>query len=199
VQHRRDFYRNRTHLRQQTRWLRHLNRGWSSSRYYGYYGPSSRWRYNTRYYSYGHDRRNFAYYDGICRYNSNGRGTAVGAILGAIVGGAIANDDDVGVGIMLGAGFGALLGSNVSHLDDCDRGQYQYAMNYAFEYGQPYYWGNPYSGVRGAIIIRDSYNYGNKECRWADAEIYMPDGTYTTDEVRMCRDDYGEWQVASRQ
>jgi surface antigen len=176
-----------------------MNHGWSNSRYYGSWGPSSRWRYNTRYYDYGYSNRQFAYYDGICRYNNNGDGAVVGALLGAIIGGAAAGDDNVGAGILLGAGFGAALGSTVSRFDDCDRAQYHYAMNYAFEYGQPYYWGNPYSGVRGAVIIRETYYNAGVECRWGDAEIYMPDGTYNYDRVRMCRDAYGDWQVSQYQ
>jgi surface antigen len=197
AQRRHNFYR--TDHRNDIRWVHHLNVGWNSSPYYGHYGPSTRWRYNTRYYSNGYNNRQFAYYDGACRYDRNGNGSAVGALLGAIIGGAAADGDNVGAGILLGAGFGAVLGSAVSRLDDCDKVQYQYAMNYAFENGQPYYWGNPYSGVRGSIVIRDTYNYGNSECRWGDAEIYMPDGTYNYDQVRMCRDPYGDWQVARQQ
>ena len=53
--------------------------------------------------------------------------------------------------------------------------------------------------VPGSITIRENYRYGGNECRWGDAEIYMPDGTYRLDEVRMCRDAYGEWQVARYQ
>lgn len=197
AQRRQNFYRS--DHRSSLRWVHHMNVGWNSSPYYGHYGPSSRWRYNSRYYDSGYNNRQFAYYDEACRYDRNGNGTAVGAILGAIIGGAAADGDNVGTGILLGAGFGALLGSAVSQLDDCDKVQYQYAMNYAFENGQPYYWGNPYSGVRGSIVIRDTYAYGNSECRWGDAEIYMPDGTYNYDEVRMCRDAYGDWEVARQQ
>tara|TARA_R110000744_G_scaffold273278_3_gene386329 strand:- start:53867 stop:55345 length:1479 start_codon:yes stop_codon:yes gene_type:complete len=197
AQRRHSFYRS--DHRSDIRWVRHLNVGWNNSRYYGHYGPSTRWRYNSRYYDHGYNTRQFAYYDRACHYQSNGNGTAVGAILGAIIGGAAADGDNVGAGILLGAGFGAVLGSAVSQLDDCDKVQYQYAMNYAFENGQPYYWGNPYSGVRGSIVIRDSYAYGNTECRWGDAEIYMPDGTFSYDQVRMCRDAYGDWEVARQQ
>ena len=136
----------------------------------------------------------------MCSYNRNSNdGAVVGAILGAIVGGVAANDDDAAVGALLGAGFGALIGSAASDFDDCDRAQYQYAVNYAFEYGEPYYWGNPHSGLRGSITIRDTYWNNDRECRWGEAEIYMPDGTYSLDEVRMCRDAYGDWQVARRQ
>lgn len=198
-QRRRDFYRD--HRRHTTHIIlvSHLNRGWSHSRYYGHYGPSSRWRYHRRYYDYGYDRRQFSYYDQVCRYDRNGDGAVVGALLGAIIGGAAAHDDDVGVGILLGAGFGALLGSSVDRMDNCDRAQFQYGINYAFEYGQPYYWANPHSGMRGTIIVRETYYYGGAECRWGDAEIYMPDGTYNYERVRMCRDAYGDWQVARHQ
>ena len=196
AQRRRAFYHS--DHRNSIRWVHHMNVGWNRP-YYGHYGPSTRWRYNSRYYDYGYNNRQFAYYDQACRYDRNGNGTAVGAVLGAIIGGAAANGDNVGTGILLGAGFGALLGSAVSQLDDCDKVQYQYAMNYAFENGQAYYWGNPYSGVRGSITIRETYSYANTECRWGDAEIYMPDGTYNYDRVRMCRDAYGDWEVARQQ
>ncbi|WP_300541473.1 hypothetical protein [Maricaulis sp.] len=199
AQRRRDFYRDRARRQAQLRWLRHMNHGWSSSRYYGHWGPSSRWRYHRTYYNHGYDRRRFAYYDGLCRYEGNGDAAIVGALLGALIGGAAAGDDSVGAGILVGAGFGAVLGSSLNRIDSCDRAQYHYAMNYAFEYGQPYYWGNPYSGVRGAVVIRETYYVGGRECRWGDAEIYMPDGTYNYDRVRMCRDAYGDWQVAHRQ
>ena len=199
AQQRRDFYRDRARLERQTRWLRHMNHGWSGSRYYGHYGPSSRWRYHDRYYSYGYNDRNFAYYDGICRYDNNDDGAIIGALLGAIIGGAAANEGDEAIGILLGAGFGAALGSAVDRMDDCDRAQYQYAMNYAFEHNQPYYWGNPHSGLRGSVVVRETYYYNQRECRWGDAEIYMPDGTYTYDQVRMCRDAYGDWEVARTQ
>ncbi len=155
-----------------------MNHGWSNSRYYGRWGPSSRWRYNTRYYDYGYSNRQFAYYDGICRYNNNGDGALVGALLGAIIGGAAAGDDSVGAGILLGAGFGAALGSTVSRFDDCDRAQYHYAMNYAFEYGQPYYWGQSlFRRARCGDHPRDLLQC-RRRMSLGDAEIYMPDGTY---------------------
>lgn len=199
AQRRRDFYRDRARRQAQLRWIHHMNSGWSTPRYYGHWGPSNSWRYHRTYYTHGYDRRQFAYYDGICRYERNGDGAVVGALLGALIGGAAANDDDVGAGILIGAGFGAVLGSSLSSFDSCDRAQYHYAMNYAFEYGQPYYWTNPYSGVRGTVVVRETYYIQGVECRWGDAEIYMPDGTYNYDRVRMCRDAYGDWQVARNQ
>lgn len=200
AQRRRDFYRDRARRQARLHWVHHMNRGWSNARYYGHWGPSDRWRYHRQYYSHGYEGRRFAYYDGLCRYDRNGSdGAIVGALLGALVGGAAAGDDSVGAGILLGAGFGAALGSSLDRMDNCDRAQYHYAMNYAFEYGEPYYWANPYSGVRGTIVVRETYYTAGRECRWGDAEIYMPDGTYNYDRVRMCRDGYGDWQVAHRQ
>lgn len=200
AQERREFYRDRRRLERQTRWLHHLNHGWNHQSYrHGHYGRPNAWRYHDRYYTYGYDRRRFAYYDGVCEYRNNDDAAIVGALLGAIIGGAAANDDDVGIGILLGAGFGAALGSSVGNLDNCDRAQYQYAMNYAFEHNEPYYWGSPHSGVRGSVIVRETYVYNDRECRWGDAEIYMPDGTYNYDRVRMCRDAYGDWEVARQQ
>lgn len=196
---RRNFYRDRARLRAQMRYVHHMNRGWSNTRYYGRYGSSDRWRYDNRYYRYGYDRRQFSYYDGLCRYERNGEGVVIGALLGALVGGAIADSDHTGAGILLGAGFGAALGSSVGNLDQCDRAQYHYAMNYAFEHGDPYYWANPHTGVRGTVVVRETYYMSGQECRMGDAEIYMPDGTYTYDRVRMCRDAYGDWQVARHQ
>jgi surface antigen len=199
VDRRRDFWRDRTRLRNSTRWIFHLNRGWGHDRYYGHWGRPTRWNYHTHYYTRGYDRRQFAYYDGICSYRDNGQATVIGAVLGAVIGGAAANDDDVLVGALLGAGIGGLFGNAVGRLDDCDKAQLHYGAQYAFEYGEPYYWGNPYTGVRGVLTIRDTYYLDNYECRYGDAEIYMPDGSYNYEQVRMCRDDYGDWFVAPNQ
>ncbi|WP_421792346.1 hypothetical protein [Hyphobacterium sp.] len=163
-------------------------------RYYrNYHRPiRTSWHYHTRYYDRGYARYNFNYYDRGCR--SNGDQVLAGAILGALFGAAVADDD--AAGILLGGFFGAGIGSA---LNDCDRGQFHYAVSHSFTHGSPYYWHNPYSGVRGVVYARDWYDYGGRRCRWGDAEIYMPDGSFVVDEVRMCRDAYGRWQVARHQ
>jgi surface antigen len=195
---RHDFWRDRRRHVTHIHYYAHLNHGWRSPRYYGYWGPPARWRYHSHYYTRGYDRRRFAYYDGLCRYDS-GEATLVGALFGAIIGGAIANDDDALAGALIGAGLGAVFADSFDRFDRCDHGQFQYALNYAFEYGEPYYWSNPHTGVRGAVIIRENYYRSGYDCRWADAEIYLPNGGYQYDQVRMCRDAYGEWRVAPRQ
>ena len=148
----------------------------------------SGWTYNPRYHS-NYGRANFYYTDGVCR--PSGGNVAAGALVGALLGAAI-SDGDAGAllaGGLIGGGLGAAL-------SDCDRGQYHYATHYAFSTGNPYYWHNPYSGVRGVVHARDFHNWGNQRCRWGDAEIFLPNGEVAYDRVRMCQDQYGYWQVA---
>lgn len=163
-------------------------------RYYSSYHRPARasWRYHARYYDAGYNRYTYNYYDRGCR--ANGDQVLAGAILGALFGAAVA--DDGAAGAVIGGFFGAGVGSA---LNSCDRGQLHYAVGYAFTHNSPYYWHNPYSGVRGVVYARDYYTVGNRRCRWGDAEIYMPDGSFVIDEVRMCQDAYGRWQVASYQ
>lgn len=116
-----------------------------------------------------------------------------GALIGAILGGAA---HDGGGAVLAGGLLGAGLGAS---FNDCDRGQYRYAVHSAFSNDRPYYWNNPYSGVRGVVYARDWHQYGGNQCRWGDAEIFLPNGQVAYDRVRMCRDRYGRWEVARRQ
>jgi len=158
-----------------------------------YHRPArASWRYHTYYYNHGYDRYNWRYYDRAC--HANGESVIAGALLGALFGAAVADDDAAG------ALFGGFLGASVGYgLNDCDRGQYRYAVTYAFNNNSPYYWHNPYSGVRGVVYARDYYSYRGQRCRYGDAEIFMPDGSVEYDQVRMCQDRYGRWQVANYQ
>jgi surface antigen len=155
------------------------------------FGPSTSWRYNRVY----HDRyasRRFVYSNRFCQ--ADGDSVLAGALLGAIFGGVI-GDGDAGAyvaGGLVGAGFGAAI-------SDCDRGQYRYALYSAVNNNQPYYWGNPHSGVRGVVYARDYHSWSGRQCRWGDAEIFLPNGELVYDRVRMCRDRYGRWEVAGRQ
>lgn len=163
-------------------------------RYYSSYRRPARasWRYHARYYDAGYNRHTYNYYDRGCR--ANGDQVLAGAILGALFGAAVA--DDGAAGAVIGGFFGAGVGSA---LNACDRGQLHYAVGYSFTHNSPYYWHNPHTGVRGVVYARDYYTVGNRRCRWGDAEIYMPDGSFVIDEVRMCQDAYGRWQVANYQ
>lgn len=172
----------------------YVNGRLDAQRYYGNYRRPVRnsWRYHARYYDRGYNSHNYRYYDRGCR--SNGDQVLAGAILGALFGVAVADDDAAGA--LVGGFFGAGIGSA---LNACDRGQLHYAVSYSFANNSPYYWHNPHSGVRGVVYARDYYTVGNRRCRWGDAEIYMPDGSFVIDEVRMCQDAYGRWQVANYQ
>lgn len=171
-----------------------MNGSIDARRYYSSYRRPARtsWRYHARYYDAGYNRHNYRYYDRGCR--ANGDQVLAGAILGALFGAAVA--DDGAAGAVVGGFFGAGIGSA---LNACDRGQLHYAVGYSFANNSPYYWHNPHSGVRGVVYARDYYTVGNRRCRWGDAEIYMPDGSFVIDEVRMCQDAYGRWQVARNQ
>lgn len=185
-------YRNHTPPR-----YRHYNppryRTYNPPRYGNYYNPPrNHWRYHTRYYNSGYDRYNYRYYDAGC--GASGGEVFAGAILGALFGVAVADDDGAG------ALFGGIVGAGLTAgLNSCDRGQYYYAASYSFNHNQPYYWYNPHSGVRGVVVARDYYNYGGRRCRWGDAEIFMPNGDYVTDRILMCQDRWGRWEVARRQ
>ncbi|MCW5725247.1 MAG: hypothetical protein KIS81_09860 [Maricaulaceae bacterium] len=151
--------------------------------------------YHPRYYSAGYTRHRFRYYEPAC-YRQNDGSIAIGAALGALIGGLAVNERDTAFGII----FGGLLGAGVAaSLDTCDSSQFYYGASYAFTHGSPYYWGNPYTGARGVIIPRNHYTHAGMQCRYGDAEIYMPDGTYNYAPVRMCRDQWGQWQVANFQ
>jgi surface antigen len=89
------------------------------------------------------------------------------------------SDGDAGgflAGGLIGAGIGGAF-------NDCDRGQYHYAVTYAFDNNSPYYWHNPHSGIRGVVYARDWHNYRSRQCRWGDAEIFMPNGQVVYDRV----------------
>ncbi|MEN0652639.1 MULTISPECIES: hypothetical protein [Hyphobacterium] len=185
-------YRNHTPPR-----YRHYSppryRNYNPPRYGNYYNPPrNNWRYHTRYYDHGYSRYNYRYYDAGC--GTSGGEVFAGAILGALFGAAVADDDGAG------ALFGGIVGAGLaSGLSSCDRGQYYYAASYSFNNSSPYYWYNPHSGVRGVVIARDYYNYGGRRCRWGDAEIFMPNGDYVTDRILMCQDRWGRWEVARHQ
>ncbi|TGY88497.1 hypothetical protein E5163_11820 [Marinicauda algicola] len=164
---------------------------YSHRRYVGPRHHRQDWRYHRRYYD-RYSTTDFHYYDGFCR--SSGDELIIGALIGALIGGA-ASDGDGGAilaGGLIGGGIGA-------SLNGCDRSQYHYATHYAFTHDRPAYWHNPYSGVYGVIYARDYHSYGQRRCRWGDAEIYMPNGEIVYDRVRMCLNRYGYWEVARDQ
>jgi len=146
------------------------------------------WRYHDNYRRY--NSHQFYYTDQFCR--SDGNAVVAGALIGALLGG-VAGDGDGGAylaGGLVGAGLGAAL-------NDCDRGQYRYGLQSAFVTDQPYYWANPYSGVRGVVRAGDWHRWGPRQCRWGDAEIFLPNGRVTYDRVRMCQDGYGYTKFCS--
>ncbi len=160
-------------------------------RHIHHYPVHNNWRYHTRFTTH-YSRHTFNYVDSFCR--PRGDAVIAGALIGAIFGAAITDGDPYGYlgGGLLGAGIGA-------SLNDCDRGHYTYGVYQSFNTGNPFYWHNPHSGVRGVVYARDYHTWNSRQCRWGDAEIFMPNGQVVYDRVRMCRDYYGQWQVARLQ
>ncbi|MCC5996601.1 MAG: hypothetical protein JJU18_09570 [Oceanicaulis sp.] len=160
-------------------------------RHIHHYPVRNNWRYHTRFTTH-YSRHNFNYVDSFCR--PRGDAVIAGALIGAIFGAAVTDGDPYGYlgGGLLGAGIGA-------SLNDCDRGHYTYGVYQSFNTGNPFYWHNPHSGVRGVVYARDYHTWNSRQCRWGDAEIFMPNGQVAYDRVRMCRDGYGQWQVARLQ
>lgn len=160
-------------------------------RHIHHYPVRHNWRYHTRYQTH-YSSRTFNYVDSFCR--PSGDAVIAGALIGALFGAVVSDGDAFGYigGGLLGAGIGA-------SLNDCDRGHYTYGVYQSFNSGAPFYWHNPYSGVRGVVYAREYHHWNARQCRWGDAEIFMPNGEVVYDRVRMCRDGYGRWQVASRQ
>jgi len=183
--HRR-YTRHDRHYRYRTARHRYTHR-----RYVGRQHHRSSWRYHNRYYN-RYDRVGFHYYNDFCR--TSGEDFVVGALLGALIGGAASDGD--GAAVLAGGLIGGSIGAS---LNSCDRSQYHYATHYAFTHDRPAYWHNPHSGVYGVIYARDYYRHGSRRCRYGDAEIYMPNGQVTYDRVRMCRNRYGYWEVARHQ
>ncbi|WBQ11077.1 hypothetical protein L2D01_04650 [Hyphomonadaceae bacterium ML37] len=171
--------------------LHHAPRTRVVYRHINHYPVRNNWRYHTRYQTH-YSSRTFNYVDSFCR--PSGDSVIAGALIGALFGAVVSDGDAYGYlgGGLLGAGIGA-------SLNDCDRGHYTYGVHQSFSSGNPFYWHNPHSGVRGVVYARDYHTWNSRQCRWGDAEIFMPNGQVAYDRVRMCRDGYGQWQVARLQ
>ena len=50
---------------------------------------------------------------------------------------------------------------------------------------------------RGVVRAGDWHRWGPRQCRWGDAEIFLPNGRVTYDRVRMCQDAYGRWDAVT--
>jgi surface antigen len=132
---------------------------------------------------------------------STGPNEGVGAVGGALVGGAIGNQFGSGSGRIAATAAGALIGGVAGQsigrsLDDRDRRRAQEAEFQALEYGRPgtpVDWQGDRSGHRGEVVPGPRYRVNAYDCRdythriWAGGEPQAARGT-------ACRQSDGAWR-----
>ena len=131
--------------------------------------------------------------------------TASGTVVGAAVGGLLANQVAKGsngraAATALGAVMGGILGHEIGRgLDERDRLRAQQAEYRALEYGQsgaatP--WRNPDTGRHGTVVPGRPYQLSGRHCRQFTHTIYI-DGRPETMTGKACRRPDGTWANVS--
>ncbi|OYU75516.1 MAG: hypothetical protein CFE32_13995 [Alphaproteobacteria bacterium PA3] len=156
--------------------------------------------------------------------NNRLAGGAIGAVAGAVLGKQIAGRNARKEGTVLGAVVGAVAGSQIAKGrvacdDQVYRGYepnqrqerqerqegYRNQGNQSYDYSR----NDRYSDYRPSRrnhhrdddrAYQASYTppvVSRQECGWGEAALRRPDGLYERQQVWMCRDNRGEWQVAN--
>jgi surface antigen len=154
----------------------------------------------------GHDRRYRGYDDrrwdddyGVQTGHCNR--AAVGAILGAAVGGVvgaqIGQDRERPVAIIIGALLGSLLGHEIGRdMDQADRGCMGHALELAHD-GQPVAWRNEATGVAYVVTPLRPWRQGGPSCR-AFGLRTAAGGRRSERTAYACRSGDGEWRIRER-
>ena len=177
--------------------------------------------YNNTYQNYG---PNYGAVSQECQQSLNNNrlaGGAIGAVAGAVLGKQIAGRNARKEGTVLGAVVGAVAGSQIAKgRVACDDQVYRsYEPNQRQERQEGYrnqgtqsydYSKNDrYEDYRPSRrnhhrdddhAYRTTYTHpvlSRQECGWGEAALRRPDGRYERQQVWMCRDNRGEWQVAN--
>ena len=145
-------------------------------------------------------------------------GGAIGAVAGAVLGKQIAGRNARKEGTVLGAVVGAVAGSQIAKgRVACDDQVYRdYEPNQRQEgYRNQGYQDYGYSRDDRYVDYRSSRRghhrnddrayqatytppvASRQECGWGEAALRRPDGLYERQQVWMCRDNRGQWQVAN--
>jgi uncharacterized protein YcfJ len=153
--------------------------------------------------------------------NNRLAGGAIGAVAGAVLGKQLAGRNARKEGTVLGAVVGAVAGSQIAkNRVACDDPVYRgyepnqrqerqegYRNNGYQDYG--YSRDDRYSDYRPSRRghhREDERTYqatytppvaSRQECGWGEAALRRPDGLYERQQVWMCRDNRGEWQVVN--
>jgi uncharacterized protein YcfJ len=147
--------------------------------------------------------------------NNRLAGGLIGAVAGAVVGKQVAGRNARTEGQVLGAVVGAVAGSEIGKRRlACDDGAYNNAPQRQGAYHQNSYGYN--NSYNNSGYTNGGYNNGyrhhhddrayqasytppvatRQECGWGEAALRRPDGLYERQQVWMCRDNRGAWQVA---
>jgi hypothetical protein len=177
--------------------------------------------YNNAYPNYG---PNYGAVSQECQQSLNNNrlaGGAIGAVAGAVLGKQIAGRNARKEGTVLGAVVGAVAGSQIAKSRlACDDQVYrgyepnqrqerqdgyrnQGTQSYDYSKNDRY---SDYRLSRRNHHRDDDHAYratytppvvSRQECGWGEAALRRPDGLYERQQVWMCRDNRGEWQVAN--
>jgi hypothetical protein len=150
--------------------------------------------------------------------NNRLAGGAIGAVAGAVLGKQIAGRNARKEGTVLGAVVGAVAGSQIAKGrvacdDQIYRGyepnqrqeSYRNQGTQRYDYSKNDRYGD-YRPSRRNHHRDDDHAYratyaapvlSRQECGWGEAALRRPDGLYERQQVWMCRDNRGEWQVTN--
>ena len=174
--------------------------------------------------TYDNNNRNYGSVSQECQQSLNNNrlaGGAIGAVAGAVLGKQIAGRNARKEGTVLGAVVGAVAGSQIAKgRVACDDQVYRgYEPNQRQDRQEGYrnqgYQDYGYSKDDRYVDYRPSRRghhrdddrayqatytppvVSRQECGWGEAALRRPDGLYERQQVWMCRDNRGQWQVAN--
>lgn len=125
----------------------------------------------------------------------------IGAVLGAVAGGAIGakvgSDENRTVAILIGAAAGALIGAKIGReLDEGDRGCFGHALEIA-RAGQRIVWDNPVTHVSYALTPGEGRRGSKGICR--DFTLLATRGTERSERKgQACQRSAGVWEIVSK-
>ncbi len=126
-------------------------------------------------------------------------GTAVGGVLGVIVGSKVGGGTGRTIAMVVGGTLGAMWGHDVAkELSEIDQIFMERTTADTLEYGKPgesQTWSNPDSGNSGTVSANEPYTNTNGEnCREFETTVNV-DGESQTATATACRTKNGEWHV----
>ena len=162
-----------------------------------YPSPEERWRSR---YGAAHTYEDDPFYQ-QCRYAYDPAGIAGGALIGGVLGNAIANEDGRTGATLAGIVIGGALGAALTRDLTCEDRSHAYrAYSDGLNSGNPnseYQWRNPETGNHGSFHVGDYYDDPDGfRCTTYTQEIFVQ-GRSQTASGRACRQPDGSWTIVS--